>query len=132
MAAAIREGTVSSEQIVRACNARIAEVDGTVQAWQFHDPGYALEQAQAADLAHQEGRGTGALHGVPVAVKDIFDTHDMPTEDGSAFHAGRQPVEDSTAVALLRAAGAVILGKTVTTEFARSEEHTSELQSLMR
>src|SRR3546814_20687575 len=69
-------------------------------------------------LAHQEGRGTGALHGVPVAVKDIFDTHDMPTEDGSAFHAGRQPVEDSTAVALLRAAGAVILGKTVTTEFA--------------
>src|SRR3546814_1111374 len=46
-------------------------------------------------LAHQEGRGTGALHGVPVAVKDIFDTHDMPTEDGSAFHAGRQPVEDS-------------------------------------
>src|SRR3546814_18702017 len=67
-------------------------------------------------LAHQEGRGTGALHGVPVAVKDIFDTHDMPTEDGSALHAGRQPAEEATAVAPLRAAGAVVLGKPGNTE----------------
>ncbi len=60
----------------------------------------------------------GSLHGVPVGVKDIFDTRDMPTEDGTALHAGRQPGQNATAVSLLRQAGAVILGKTVTTELA--------------
>src|SRR3981189_2787471 len=60
----------------------------------------------------------GALHGVPVGIKDIIDTADMPTENGSVLHAGRTPSRDASVVSLLRAAGAVILGKTVTTEFA--------------
>ena len=94
------------------------EVDGEVQAWAFLDPDYALAQARAADELRLSGQPTGPLHGVPIAIKDIFDTADMPTENGSLLHAGRTPSRDATAVAMLRAAGAVIMGKTVTTEFA--------------
>ena len=114
----IRNGTISSEQLVEACLARIREVDERVQAWTFLDPDHALAQARAADAWRSEGRATGPLHGVPVGIKDIFDTADMPTENGSALYAGRTPSRDATTVSLLRAAGAVILGKTVTTEFA--------------
>jgi Asp-tRNA(Asn)/Glu-tRNA(Gln) amidotransferase A subunit family amidase len=114
----IRDGVISSEQFVEACLARICEVDGQVQAWSFLDPDHALAQARAADAWRGEGRATGPLHGVPVGIKDIFDTADMPTENGSVLYAGRTPSRDATAVAMLRAAGAVIMGKTVTTEFA--------------
>jgi Asp-tRNA(Asn)/Glu-tRNA(Gln) amidotransferase A subunit family amidase len=117
-AAAIREGRISSVELVESCLARIAEREPEVQAWQYLDRDYALLQARAADDAHKAGRPHGPLHGVPVGVKDIFDTRDMPTENGSALHAGRTPRHDAAAVALLREAGAVILGKTVTTEFA--------------
>ena len=65
-----------------------------------------------------QGKPTGPLHGVPVGVKDIFDTADMPTENGSVLYAGRTPSRDAAVIAMLRAAGAVIMGKTVTTEFA--------------
>src|SRR6266481_4070635 len=114
----IRDGTISSEQLVEACLARIREVDERVQAWAFLDPDHALAQARAADAWRSEGRPTGPLHGVPVGIKDIFDTADMPTEYGSALCAGRTPFRDATVVAMLRSAGAVIMGKTVTTEFA--------------
>jgi Asp-tRNA(Asn)/Glu-tRNA(Gln) amidotransferase A subunit family amidase len=114
----IRDGVISSEQLVEACLARIRDTDAEVQAWAFLDPAYALEQARAADAWRAEGRPIGALHGVPVGIKDIFDTADMPTENGSVLHAGRTPSRDAAAVALLRTAGAVIMGKTVTTEFA--------------
>ena len=114
----IRDGTISSEQLVEACLARIHEVDERVQAWAFLDPDYALARARAADAWCSEGKPTGPLHGVPVGIKDIFDTADMPTENGSVLYAGRTPSRDATAVARLRAAGAVIMGKTVTTEFA--------------
>src|SRR5262245_17528665 len=114
----IRDGVISSEQFVEACLARIREVDGHVQAWAFLDPDHALAQARAADAWRLEGRPTGPLHGVPVGIKDIFDTADMPTENGSVLYAGRTPSRDATVVAMLRAAGAVIMGKTVTTEFA--------------
>ena len=114
----IRDGVVSSEQFVEACLARIAEVDGQIQAWAFLDPEYALQQARAADQRRLSGAPVGALHGVPVAIKDIFDTADMPTEYGSAIYAGRTPSRDASVVTMLRAAGAVIMGKTVTTEFA--------------
>jgi Asp-tRNA(Asn)/Glu-tRNA(Gln) amidotransferase A subunit family amidase len=93
-------------------------VDGDVQAWAFLDPEYALEQARAADERRLSGAPIGPLHGVPVGLKDIIDTSDMPTENGSVLHAGRTPSRDATVVAMLRAAGAVIMGKTVTTEFA--------------
>ena len=114
----IRDGVISSEQLVEACLARIREADEKIQAWAFLDPDHALAQARAADAWRSEGRVTGSLHGVPVGVKDIFDTADMPTEYGSVLHAGRTPSRDATVVSMLRAAGAVIMGKTVTTEFA--------------
>src|SRR6185369_4979169 len=114
----IREGVITSEQLVTACLERIAETDEEIQAWAYLDPDYALAQARAADELRVSGRAIGALNGVPVAVKDIFDTADMPTERGSPLYAGRTPSRDSAVVARLRAAGAVILGKTVTTEFA--------------
>ena len=114
----IRDGIIISEQLVESCLARIREADPQVQAWTFLDPDYALAQARALDELRLSGQPTGPLHGVPVGVKDIFDTADMPTENGSAIHAGRTPSRDATAVSRLRATGAVIMGKTVTTEFA--------------
>jgi Asp-tRNA(Asn)/Glu-tRNA(Gln) amidotransferase A subunit family amidase len=117
-ARAIRDGAMSSEELVSACLARIRELEPQVLAWQFLDPEHALAQARSRDQDRREGRATGPLHGVPVGIKDIFDTTDMPTEDGTVLHAGRTPEHDASAVAMLRAAGAVILGKTVTTECA--------------
>ena len=103
---------------MRACLLRIRELEPRVQAWAFLDEDHALAQARAADDLKRTGAPIGPLHGVPVGIKDIFDTADLPTERGSALCAGRTPSRDAAAVALLRAAGAVILGKTVTTEFA--------------
>ncbi len=114
----IRDGVISSEELVRACLDRVREVDADVQAWAFLDPDHALAQARSADEVRLSGQPIGPLHGVPVGVKDIIDTADMPTENGSVLHAGRTPSRDATVVAMLRAAGAVIMGKTVTTEFA--------------
>ena len=117
-ARALRDGAISSEQLVEACLARVREADGAVQAWAHLDPEHALTQARARDRDRSEGQTTGPLHGVPVGLKDIIDTLDYPTEDGTVLHAGRTPVHDATVVAMLRAAGAVVLGKTVTTECA--------------
>lgn len=117
-AAAIREGQISSEELVDACLAQVEELEESVQAWAFLDPEYAREQAKRADEARQRGNPTGALHGVPVGIKDIIDTADMPTEDGTVLHAGRRPKDDAALVSRLRVAGAIILGKTVTTELA--------------
>lgn len=115
---AIRDGQITSEELVKACLDRIAAIEDKIGAWTYLDPDHAKEQARQADRMLQAGQALGALHGVPVGVKDIFDTHDMPTEDGTVLHAGRQSQEDATAVARLRKAGAIILGKTVTTELA--------------
>jgi len=115
---ALRDGAMSAEQLLQACLARVREAEGDVQAWQFLDPEHALAQARVRDRDRSEGRPCGPLHGVPVGIKDIFDTADMPTEDGTVLHAGRTPARDAAVVAMLRAAGAVIMGKTVTTECA--------------
>jgi len=117
-ARAIAAGAISSEQLVEACLARIRASEPEVQAWHFLDPEHALAQARTRDLDRSEGRPCGSLHGVPVGIKDIIDTADMPTEDGTVLHAGRMPVRDAAVVAMLRAAGAVLIGKTVTTECA--------------
>lgn len=117
-AAAVREGRTTCEDMVSACLDRIRAADPDVEAWAFLDPDYALDQARRADAARQQGQSLGPLHGVPVGIKDIIDTEDMPTEDGTVLHQGRRPDHDATVVSLLRAAGAVIMGKTVTTEFA--------------
>lgn len=117
-ARAIRDGATSSEDLVRACLERIGREEPRVQAWTFLDEAYALAQARAADAWRREGKPVGPLHGVPVGLKDIIDTADMPTEDGTVLHAGRTPTHDAAVVRMLREAGAVILGKTVTTELA--------------
>ena len=117
-ARAVRDGAVSSEQLVAACLARIRDAEPQVGAWQFLDEEHARAQARALDEQRAAGGPVGPLHGVPVGIKDIIDTADMPTEDGTPLHAGRTPVRDATVVAMLRQAGAVILGKTVTTECA--------------
>ena len=114
----IREGRISSAELVQDCLARIDELEPAVQAWAFLDRDHALKQAQALDLQRAEGKALGPLHGVPIGIKDIFDTSDYPTELGSPLWAGRTPRRDAAAVARLRAAGAVIMGKTVTTEYA--------------
>src|SRR6266851_4270751 len=114
----IRDGVISSEQLVEACLARVRETDGRIEAWAFLDPEHALGQARAADEWRLGGRPLGPLHGIPVGLKDIIDTADMPTENGSPLHAGRTPSRDAPVVSMLRGAGAVIMGKTVTTEFA--------------
>jgi len=117
-ASALSEGSISSEELVASCLARIAADEERVRAWAFLDADYALQQARAADQRRREGEPLGALHGIPVGIKDIIDTRDMPTENGTVLHAGRTPLEDATVVRMLRAAGAIILGKTVTTELA--------------
>ena len=116
--AAIREGRTSAEDLVKGCLARIKADEERVQAWAFIDETRALEQARNVDRVRREGHATGPLHGLPVGVKDIIDTADMPTEDGTVLHAGRRPSYDATIVERLRSAGAIILGKTVTTELA--------------
>ncbi|RJR41668.1 MAG: amidase [Desulfobacteraceae bacterium] len=118
LAGAIRAGELTVEEAVRASLDRIEQVEHEVEAWAFLDRDYAFEQARRADRLLRDGRPIGPLHGVPVGIKDIFDTADMPTEYGTILHAGRRPTEDSTVVSLLRQAGAIVLGKTVTTELA--------------
>ena len=114
----IRNGEITSEELVRACLDRIDEFEAAIGAWAHLDADLALDQARRADEVHARGLDTGPLHGVPVGVKDIIDTADYPTENGTVLHAGRTPSEDAFLVARLRQAGAVILGKTVTTELA--------------
>ena len=117
-AEAIRNGSISSEQLVQSCLKRIDEFESDIGAWQHLDPEIALEQARRADLIRQTGRPTGPLLGVPVGIKDIIDTADYPTEYGTVLQAGRRPPNDAFLVNLLREAGALIMGKTVTTELA--------------
>src|SRR5262245_43912462 len=109
-AARVGDGSVSAEDLMQACLARIAEREPQVQAWAYLDRERALEQAKAADEARKTGKGVGPLHGVPVGVKDVIDTADMPTEHGSAVFKGRRPYEDAACVTALRRAGAVIPG----------------------
>jgi amidase len=111
----IAAGEQTAEAATRACLDRIALREAAVQAWAHLDPAQALDQARACDRA-----APGPLGGLPVGIKDIMDTADMPTEYGSPIYAGHRPPADAACVARLRAAGAVILGKTVTTEFATS------------
>jgi Asp-tRNA(Asn)/Glu-tRNA(Gln) amidotransferase A subunit family amidase len=112
-AARLEAGTLSAEALVRDCLDRI-EARAAVRAWVWLDPELALAQARSVDHA---GR-PGVLKGVPVGVKDVIDTYDMPTQHGSPIYQGNRPFADAACVALTRAAGGVILGKTVTTEFA--------------
>jgi len=114
IAAAVAAGKTSCEAVARACLERIAGREPQVLAWQYLNPEQAIAQARAMDK-----RGPrGPLAGVPFGIKDIIDTCDMPTEYGSPIYKGHQPAHDAACVALGRKAGGVLMGKTVTTEFA--------------
>jgi amidase len=110
----IAAGSLSAEKLTRALLDRIELRESTVGAFEHLDPEQALATARAVD----RGDARGPLRGVPIAVKDLMDTADMPTTYGSPIYRGWRPRADAAAVALARAAGAVVLGKTVTTEFA--------------
>lgn len=110
----LKAGEITSEALVADCLARIAAREPEIGAWAYIDPDYALQQAKALDAEPRRS----ILHGVPVGIKDVIDTADMPTGHGSPIYEGDRPSRDSACVGALRAAGMVILGKTVTTEFA--------------
>ena len=116
--ATIASGRLSSVELVKSCLARIAETDGAIKAWAFLDGDAALAQAAECDRIRIAGLAIGPLHGIPVGLKDIIDTAKMPTQRGTPIFEGRQTDHVARLVELLREAGAVIMGKTVTTELA--------------
>lgn len=116
-AEAIATKRLSSVELATDCLAVIAAREAQVGAWVHIDPDQVLRDARRLD----NERARGPLHGVPIAIKDIIDTSDMPTCSGSSIYAGRRPGMDAASVALLRRAGALVMGKTVTTEFAYFE-----------
>jgi len=114
----LNQGSINSESLVKGYLDIIDESDERIKAWAAVDHEFALEQARYCDDLRKRGMPTGALHGIPVGVKDIIDTADWPTELGSEFFQGRKPRSDAAVIERLREAGAVILGKTRTTELA--------------
>src|SRR6056297_400098 len=114
----LASGALRAAELADACIARIEAREPEVQAWAWFDPDFVRHQARALDAHRQAGRPIGPLHGLPVALKDIIDTAKIPTENGCALDAGRVPVTDAVLVGRLKAAGAIIMGKTVTTELA--------------
>jgi Asp-tRNA(Asn)/Glu-tRNA(Gln) amidotransferase A subunit family amidase len=111
--ALLTAGKLTAETLIRACLEQ-SRAGAEIKAWTWLDPEQALAQARAVDRAGRKGR----LAGVPVGIKDIIDTADMPTGHGSPIYRGNRPFADAACVALIRAASGLVLGKTVTTEFA--------------
>ena len=116
----IREGALSAVKLAEVLLTRI-EAHSELKAWVYLDRDAVLAAAQTCDAAQRKGEGKGALHGVPVGLKDIYCTAGIPTTACSKVYANHVPDEDATTVVRLKAAGAIILGKTVTTEFACSD-----------
>lgn len=114
----IREGWLTSVELVTSCIERIEQTDGQLKAWAHLDKELALAKAKELDDNRMRGRPMGSLHGIPVGLKDIIDTKNLPTERGTEIFKGRKPDTDATIVNRLYEEGAVILGKTVTTELA--------------
>jgi len=114
----IKAGALSSVELTTACLDRISQSDDQLGAWASIDRDFALQQAEKLDELRRSGYPTGPLHGIPVGLKDIIDTSAFPTECGTSIFAGRKPSKDAAVVDRLREAGAVILGKTATTELA--------------
>ena len=117
-AEAVRTGSVSPVELVEACLARMRALDPELKAWAHVDGEGALAVARERESEARAGRLRGPLHGVPIGVKDIFDVAGMPTTGGAKSVAHTRPSADAASVARIRAAGAIVLGKTVTTEFA--------------
>ena len=111
-------GALRAVELVEACIARIEEREAEIGAWAWFDPEHARKRAAELDAYRASGRDIGPLHGLPVGVKDIIDTVRIPTENGTVLDSGRVPTRDAWIVTRLKQAGAVIMGKTATTELA--------------
>ncbi|MPZ74809.1 MAG: amidase, partial [Nitriliruptorales bacterium] len=116
IAGILRVGELGALELTTACLEAIEAREDELRAWEHRDPNLVLARARELDGLRADERGP--LHGIPVGVKDIIDTADLPTRYGSSIYTGHRPAADAAVVARLRAAGAVVLGKTVTTEFA--------------
>jgi Asp-tRNA(Asn)/Glu-tRNA(Gln) amidotransferase A subunit family amidase len=114
----LASGALKAVDLAKACLDRILALEPQIGAWAYLDPDHVMKQAEMADRYRATGRPIGPLHGLPVGIKDIIDTAKMPTENGTGIDSGRIPTEDAFVVARLKAAGAIIMGKTVTTELA--------------
>jgi len=118
----LANGEIDCETVVTTCLETIAatetDPEQAIRAWAWLDGEHALEQARELDAMRRRGRAIGPLHGLPVGLKDVIDTKGIPTANGCQLDEGRVPTVDAAIVSRLKAAGAVVLGKTVTTELA--------------
>ena len=117
MVQSLKKGEITSEELVKSYIEQIKKKEKEVEAWEFFDQELVLNQAKKLDELHQSGKH-GDLHGIPVGIKDIFDTENMPTTDGTEIHKKNPSWNDCTVVSKLKQAGAIIMGKTVTAELA--------------
>jgi len=117
LATNLRNGRISAAELMEACLDRITLREPEVKAWAFLDIEQARERAKMSDARRKAGLALGPLHGLPIGVKDVFDTADMPSEYGSQTLRGRRPARDADAISILRNAGAIVIGKTATSEF---------------
>ena len=114
----ISKGDITADELAKSYLKRIEKFEKDVKAWAFFDPNFVLKKASECDNLKNIGRPIGPLHGIPIAIKDIFGTDEMPTECGTILRKKRYSKGDSTVVSLLKSSGAYVMGKTVTTEFA--------------
>ena len=114
----LKSGEISSIDLCKSYIDRIKKFEKDVRAWQFFDEKLLLEKAEEADDYRKSGKPLGPLHGMPIAIKDIIGTYDMPTECGTVFRKKKSSTQDSEIVNLLKNAGAIVMGKTVTCELA--------------
>ncbi len=113
-----KKGEISSVEVAKSFIGRIEKFEKEIKAWAFFDKKLFIEKAKEKDDWRLSGKPLGSLHGLPIAIKDIFKTEDMPTQYGTAIRENYQSRDDSKVVSILRSAGAIIMGKTVTTELA--------------
>lgn len=114
----LASGALKAIDLVEICIKRIEARDPEIRAWAWFDAEYAREQARRMDTYRGTGRALGPLHGLPVGIKDVIDTRRIPTENGTPADAGRVPKVDAFVIDRLRSAGAIIMGKTMSTELA--------------
>ena len=114
----VKDAKLTSVEICKAYIKRIEKFDKDIKAWVYFDKKLLLEQAEESDNHRRSGKPTGPLHGIPVALKDIIGTYDMPTECGTVLRKGKTQSQNAEIVDLLKSAGAIIMGKTATSELA--------------
>jgi len=118
LASKIKDAQITSVEVCTQYIERINKFEKDINAWAYFDKKLLLEKAADADNYRRSGKPLGALHGVPIAVKDIIGTIDMPTECGTSIRKGIYPIKNAEIIELLISAGAIIMGKTATSELA--------------